>query len=134
MKAAVVTGRKQFEIKELPTPEIRPGTLLIKVKLCAICGTDLEFVDNPAWDGGSDGSDDPIMRPQEAVLGHEWVGEVVEVGESVEGWSVGDRCVDMRGSCNRCYWCHRGLHHLCMGGRTRGTPFGKAVGHPCMGR
>ena len=120
MKAAVVTGRRRLEIRELPTPEVQPGTLLIKVKLCAICGTDLEFVDSEAWDGGTP---EGPMKAQEAVLGHEWVGEVVEIGEGVQGWSVGDRCVDLRGSCNRCYWCQRGLHHLCMGGRTRGTPY-----------
>ncbi|MBW2092787.1 MAG: alcohol dehydrogenase catalytic domain-containing protein, partial [Deltaproteobacteria bacterium] len=74
MKAAVVTGRRRFEIRELPTPEVQPGTLLLKVKLCAICGTDLEYVDSPGWDANiEEGS----LRPQEAVLGHEWVGEVI---------------------------------------------------------
>ena len=117
MKAAVVTGRRRFEIRELPIPKLQPGTLLLKVKRCAICGTDLEYVDNPRWDV----SEGP--KPGESVLGHEWVGEVVEVGEGVKGWSVGDRAVDMRTSCGQCYWCQRGLHHLCMGGRVRGTPF-----------
>jgi len=40
MKAAVVTGRRRFEIREIPTPQVGPGTILLKVKLCAICGTD----------------------------------------------------------------------------------------------
>jgi len=120
MKAAVVTGRRRFEIREIPTPKVQPGTLLLKVKRCAICGTDLEYVDSPIWDE-QDGED--FFQPGEAVLGHEWVGEVVEVGEGVEGWSVGDRSVDLRGSCGQCYWCRRGLNHLCMGGRVRGTPF-----------
>ena len=117
MKAAVVTGRRCFEIRELPTPKVQPGTLLLKVKRCAICGTDLEYVDNPRWDSAE------VPKPGEAVLGHEWVGEVVEVGEGVKGWSAGDRAVDTRGSCGQCYWCQRGLHHLCMGGKVRGTPF-----------
>ena len=121
MKAAVVTGRRQFEIRELPTPEVRPGTLLLKVKCCAICGTDLEFVDNPGWDEG--GAGEGAFKLGEAVLGHEWVGEVVEIGEGVEGWSIGDRAFNIKGSCGRCYWCRRGLHHLCMGGKVRGTPF-----------
>lgn len=120
MKAAVVTGRRRFEIRELPVPEVQPGTLLLKVRRCAICGTDLEYVDNPGWD--APGSDE-VFRPGEAVLGHEWVGEVAEVGEGVEGWSIGDRAVDFRGSCGECHWCRRGLNHLCMGGRIRGTPF-----------
>ena len=125
MKAAVVTGRRRFEMRELPTPKVQPGTLLLKVKRCAICGTDLEYVDNPRWDeqGGED-----FFTPGEAVLGHEWVGEVAEVGEGVEGWSIGDRAVDIRGSCGQCYWCRRGLNHLCLGGRVRGTPFGEGGG------
>ncbi len=120
MKAAVLTGRKRFEIRELPIPQVLPGTLLLKVKRCAICGTDLEYVDNPRWgEKNPDGSS--VLK--ESVLGHEWVGEVVEVGKGVEGWSVGDRAVDLKGSCGKCYWCRRGLQHLCMGGRVRGTPF-----------
>jgi len=119
MKAAVVTGRRQFQIREVPVPVTLPGTLLLKVKLCAICGTDLEFVDHPGWD--NPGGEERFLgsKLDEAVLGHEWVGEVVEVGEGVEGWSVGDRAADLRGSCGRCYWCQRGLHHLCMGGLVR---------------
>ena len=121
MKIAVVTGRKRFEIREVPTPKVLPGTLLVKVKRCAICGTDLEYVDHVKWDEkNKDGS--PILH--EAVLGHEWVGEVVEVGKGVEGWSVGDRAVDLMRlvPCGKCYWCRRGLQHLCMGGRVRGRP------------
>ena len=119
MKAAVVTGRRQFEIREVPTPEVRPGTLLLKVKRCAICGTDLEFVDHTGWDNPSGEERFLGSKLDEAILGHEWVGEVVEIGEGVEGWSIGDRAVDLKGSCGQCYWCRRGLHHLCMGGRVR---------------
>ena len=118
MKAAVVTGRRRFEIREIPTPKVQPGTLLLKVKLCAVCGTDLVFVDDPRLDNiNKEGS--PKF---EAVLGHEWVGEVAEIGAGVTGWSVGDRAVDLRGSCGQCYWCRRGLHHLCDGGRANASP------------
>lgn len=120
MKAAVVTGRRQFEIRELPTPEVHPGTLLLKVRCCAICGTDLEYVDSPRWDNPEEKQ---TFKLGEAVLGHEWVGEVVEIGEGVEGWSAGDRAVDVRSACGRCFWCQRGLQHLCMGGKVRGTPY-----------
>ena len=44
MKAAVVTGRRRFEVRELPTPKVQPGTLLLKVRRSAICGTDLEHI------------------------------------------------------------------------------------------
>ena len=123
MKAAVVTGRRRFEIREIPTPRAEPGTVLLKVKLCAICGTDLEFVDNPQLDEkNKDGS-----AKFEAVLGHEWVGEVVEVGQGVTGWAVGDRAVDLRASCGQCYWCRRGLHHLCVGALAGSTDFGGGI-------
>jgi threonine dehydrogenase-like Zn-dependent dehydrogenase len=107
MKAAVVTGRRRFEIRDIPTPQAQAGQVILKVRLCAICGTDLEFVDNP----GLDDKKEKI----EAVLGHEWVGEVVEVGKGVTGWSMGDRAVDFRANCGQCYWCRHGLHHLCDG-------------------
>ncbi len=115
MKAAVVTGKRQFEIREIPTPKARPGTMVLKVLRCSICGTDLEHVDSPAWDSPN--------KPGESVLGHEWVGEVVEIGEGVEGWKTGDRGVDLKAACGNCYWCRRQMPHLCMGGRVRGTPF-----------
>jgi (R,R)-butanediol dehydrogenase/meso-butanediol dehydrogenase/diacetyl reductase len=119
MKAAVVTGRRRFEIREIPTPKAQPGTVLLQVKLCAICGTDLEFVDNPQLDEkNKDGS--PKF---EAVLGHEWVGKVVEVGKGVTGWAVGDRAVDFRASCGQCYWCRHGLYHLCVGALADSKPF-----------
>ena len=75
MKVAVVTGRRHIEIREIPTPQVQPSTVLLKVKLCAICGTDLVFADDPRLDNYKEGK-----NKFEAVLGHEWVGEVVEIG------------------------------------------------------
>ncbi|MGP8080720.1 MAG: zinc-dependent alcohol dehydrogenase [Dehalococcoidales bacterium] len=118
MKVAVVTGRRHIEIREIPTPQVQPSTVLLKVKLCAICGTDLVFADDPRLDNYKEGK-----NKFEAVLGHEWVGEVVEIGAGVAGWSIGDRAVDFRGSCGQCYWCRRGLHHLCTGGRESTAAF-----------
>ena len=118
MKAAVVTGRRRFEIRDVPKPEVRPGTLLLKVKRCAICGTDLEYVDSPQWEDQEGGLP---FQTREAILGHEWVGEVVEIGEGVQGWEIGDRSVDARTSCGACYWCARRMPHLCIGGPTRVT-------------
>jgi len=115
MKAAVVIGRRRFEIRETPTPQAQPGQVVLKVRLCAICGTDLEFVDNLRLDDKKE--------KIEAVLGHEWVGEVVDVGRGVTGWSVGDRAVDFRASCGRCYWCRHGLRHLCVGALGDSTEF-----------
>jgi len=123
MKAAVVKGKRQIAYEEVPTPSVRPGTLLLKIKYCCICGSDLEYVDgkmagNPPTSG--------------AILGHEFSAEVAAVGEGVEGWSVGDRAVPgLRKPCGECYWCQRGLHHHCLGGPTkpgRGSAFGAVPG------
>ncbi len=117
MKACVPTGEKRrIECKEVPTPSIEPGMLLLKTKYCCICGSDLGYLDG-FWSsrmltqgvthpgavmghrmaaelGLTDFSSllTPAPRPG-ARLGHEWVGEVVEVGEGVTGWAVGDRAV-----------------------------------------
>lgn len=123
MKACVATGEKrQIECKEIPVPEIEPGWLLLKTRYTCICGSDLEYLDgcfdlishgvtHPgaiighqlAARVGLDGSrDSPLsgIRPG-SIPGHEFVAEVVEVGEGVTGWSVGDRVVPLTGSRTR---------------------------------
>ena len=86
MKAAVTTGEmRKLVVEEVPTPVVEPGKLLLKVNCCSICGTDLEYLDNSlAYRPGGE------LKPG-AIVGHEYCAEVVEVGEGVDGWSVGDR-------------------------------------------
>jgi len=123
MKAAVVKGKRLLAYEEVPTPSIRPGAVLLKMRYCCICGSDLEYVDdkmqgNPVTPG--------------TILGHEFLAEVADVGEGVEGWSIGDRAVPgLRPPCGQCYWCRRMLHHMCLGGPTipgRGNAFGAVPG------
>ena len=121
MKAASVKGKGQIQIEDIPKPEIRPDTLLIKVIYCSICGSDVERLYGPHWDIAS--GEQLTAWIKGSILGHEWVGRVEEVGEGVEGWSVGDRTIDGRFFCGRCWYCVRGMSLLCMGGRVRGTPF-----------
>ncbi len=85
MKAAVVKGRRLVAYEEVPTPSAQPGTLLLKMKYCCVCGSELEYVDNQR------ALQTPIVAG--GILGHEFVAEVAEVGEGVEGWSVGDHAV-----------------------------------------
>jgi threonine dehydrogenase-like Zn-dependent dehydrogenase len=108
MKAAVVKGKRVIAYEEVPTPSVQPGTLLLKMKFCSICGTDLEYVDNQ-MDG------DPVKAG--AILGHEFAAEVAAVGEGVDGWSIGDRVTvgDHPLPCGQCYYCRRQLYHLCQG-------------------
>ena len=115
MKACVATGEKRrIECKEVPTPSIEPGMLLLKTTYAPICGSDLEYLDGSlalvaqgvthpgavmghqvAAQLGLDKSTDMparVIRPG-SIPGHEFVAEVVEVGEGVNGWVVGDRVV-----------------------------------------
>jgi threonine dehydrogenase-like Zn-dependent dehydrogenase len=120
MKAASVAGKGQIQIEEIAKPEVRPGTLLMKVIYCSICGSDVERVYGPLWDIASE---EQLATLKGSILGHEYVARVEVVGEGVTGWSVGDRAVDVHIPCGNCYYCRRGLSHMCMHGRVRGHPY-----------
>jgi len=108
MKAAVVKGKRLLAYEEVPMPPVEPGTLLLKTHYCSICGSDLEYIDSLK-------PDDPVQEG--GILGHEFAAEVVEIGEGVEGWSVGDRVTtaDSRLPCGQCYYCQHQSYHLCQG-------------------
>lgn len=78
MRVAVLKGPKEIIVEEVPTPKPRPSEVLIKMKYCGICGSDLHFYESPHTPPGS-------------IMGHEWAGEVVDIGPDVTMWSVGDR-------------------------------------------
>jgi len=104
VKAIVTTEEKgKVVLENVPDLGVMPGKLLVQVKKVAICGTDLEYLKG---------------FPAKSILGHEFSGEVLEVGDGLEGWSVGDR-VSYSGNfqrpCGRCYYCRRRLHHYCSG-------------------
>ena len=122
MKAVVIQeDKRSIRVQEVPTPTVQPGTLLLKTIYCSICGTDLEYLDGAI-------QDIPGFEPYAGgIPGHEWAAEVAAVGEGVQGWSVGDRaayCLAKR-TCGECYFCRRGHYHLCIGGASRGSFFGK---------
>ena len=119
MKAISVAGKGKVQIEDIPKPEVLPGTLLIKVNFCSLCGSDIERVYGPHWE--EDATRSAYLKT--SILGHEWVGEVAEIGEGVEGWSVGDRSVDGRLTCGHCWYCVRGMSQLCMGGAVRSHPY-----------
>lgn len=117
MKALVTTGEKRgIIVKDIPKPQVQPGTLLLKTKFCSICGSELEYLNGSLeWRGKS------AELHAGAILGHEFSAEVAAVGEGVEGWSVGDRATigtDGQG-CGQCYYCQRRLYHLCYGSKPR---------------
>ena len=80
MRAAVYKGKQRLEIEEVPTPTPGPGQVLLKIKYCAICGTDVHAF---LFDIASPGT----------VLGHEYCGTIAEVGPGVTRWKKGDRVI-----------------------------------------
>jgi threonine 3-dehydrogenase len=93
-------------MEQVPLPEIGPTDVLIKIRKTAICGTDVHIY---SWD---DWSQKTIPVPM--TIGHEYVGEIVEVGEEVEDFAPGDR-VSGEGHivCGHCRNCRAGREHLC---------------------
>jgi threonine dehydrogenase-like Zn-dependent dehydrogenase len=86
MKAAVTTGEiRKIGVQEVPTPQVEPGKVLLRTKCCSICGTDLEYLENSlAYRPGGE-------LKAGSIVGHEYCAEVIEIGDGVSGWSVGDR-------------------------------------------
>jgi threonine 3-dehydrogenase len=107
MKALVkAKAEKGIWMEEVPVPEVGPNDLLIKIHHAAICGTDLHIYNWDAW------AQETIPVPM--VVGHEFMGEVVEVGSHAYGFEVGDR-VSGEGhiTCGYCRNCRAGKRHLC---------------------
>lgn len=80
MKALVLEEYNKLVYKELPDPEIAPDEVLIRVRACGICGSDVH---------GMDGSSGRRVPP--LIMGHEASGEIMETGSEVHGWQAGDR-------------------------------------------
>ena len=105
MKAAVFYGKEDLRIEEVPMPKLTPDGVLIKVHACGVCGTDMHIFD---------GDEGAAPSPAGTVLGHEFAGEVIAVGETVKNIAVGDRvCVDPNKLCGECDYCSGGIGHFC---------------------
>ena len=91
---------------DVPEPEVGHNDLLIKIRKTAICGTDVHIYNWDQW------SQKTIPVPM--VVGHEYVGEVVGIGQEVKGFNIGDR-VSGEGhiTCGHCRNCRGGRTHLC---------------------
>ena len=112
MRAALMTqANRPLSIADLPPPRPAAGELLIAVRACAVCRTDLHVVDGE------------LTRPKlPLVPGHEIIGRVVERGEGAERYAVGDRVgVPWLGwTCGVCAYCRRGQENLCDRARFTG--------------
>lgn len=115
MKAARFHGRRDIRIDDIAEPELRPGTVKIKIAWCGICGTDLhEFLDGPIFIPPQ-GHPHPLSREAApVVLGHEFSGTVTGVGDRVENVTVGENVVvEPYFVCGQCGPCREGNYHLC---------------------
>lgn len=111
MLAAVVYGQNDLRLMRVPVPRALPGSILIKVEACAICGTDMRI-----YKKGDYRAQYPV------ITGHEIAGTVVETAEGVQSVKVGDRvCVAPGHGCGHCRMCLAGQPNVCL------TP------HPSLG-
>ena len=100
MKAVFIKEKGLVQIQDVPTPKIGPEEILVGMRACGICGTDLEKVHG-----------EHITPP---ILGHEVAGVVHEAGTEIKDFTVGDRVVVHHHiSCRHCYFCKNGLETLC---------------------
>ncbi|MCX6983957.1 MAG: zinc-binding dehydrogenase [Lentisphaerae bacterium] len=107
----VARGPGNVEIREIPIPKIpKDDWVLIKIKVAGVCGTDLHILH------------DQFRYWPPVVLGHEFSGEIVEMGSAVKGLNVGDRIVGepQTGSCGTCELCRQGKLNICSSKRAPG--------------
>jgi L-iditol 2-dehydrogenase len=114
MRAAVYYTNRDVRVEERPIPRVGPGEVLVRTEACGLCGSEsMEWYQAP-------------RAPR--ILGHEPAGVIVDVGEGVSGYSVGDRVfVHHHVPCHSCRDCQRGAHTYCDGyARTGIDPGGFA--------
>jgi L-iditol 2-dehydrogenase len=100
MRVAMYYNNRDVRLEEIPTPQIGPDELLVKVLASGICGSDVM-----EW---------YRIKKAPRVLGHEITGEIVEVGKEGKNYKVGDRVfVSHHVPCNTCQYCLKGFHTLC---------------------
>ena len=124
MKALTWHGKNDIRCETVPDPKIQDGRdAIIKVTACAICGSDLHLFDGvmPSMEKGD-------------VLGHETMGEVVEVGSENKKLKVGDRVVvPFTISCGECFFCKKGFFSGCERSNPKPQDGREALG-PFAGR
>src|SRR6059058_285242 len=120
MKATCWMRPNKVEVQEVPYPTIiNAEDAIVRITLTAICGSDLHLYDGYV----------PFMKRGD-VLGHEFMGEVVEVGPKVKSLKAGDRVVvPFPISCGRCYFCRKQLFSLCENSNPNAWMAEKLWGH-----
>src|SRR3954452_2043461 len=124
MRATVWSGRNTVQVEEVPDPKIlNDRDAIVKISSTAICGSDLHLYDGYV----------PTMKKGD-ILGHEFMGEVVETGKSVQNLNVGDRVVvPFPIACGSCWHCENQMWSLCENSNPNAGMAEKMFGHPTAG-
>jgi len=110
MKAGVFEAIEHLEVKEVPDLQLEPGSVVIKVKVCSICGTDLRIYHY---------GHARIKLPH--ILGHEIAGQISAIDSQVSDFQVGDRvAITPRIACGKCFYCRRGQDIYCLNSQSFG--------------
>lgn len=111
MKALLLTAPSQLEIVDFALPRPADDEVLLRIRACGICGSDIH-----GWDGSTGRRQTPL------IMGHEAAGEIAEMGPHVRKWRIGDRVTfDSTISCGRCRLCLQGQINLCENRRVVGV-------------
>jgi len=124
MRALTWHGKRDVRVEDVPRPElVNPTDAIVEVTATAICGSDLHLYHGRV----------PSMREGD-VLGHEAMGEVVEVGETVETLEAGDRVVvPFTVSCGACWFCEHDMYSLCDNSNPNAELAREVLGHSPAG-
>src|SRR5690606_25445272 len=124
MKAVCWQGKQEVRVEQVPDPKIlNPRDAIVRITSTAICGSDLHLYDGYI----------PTMMKGD-ILGHEFMGEVVEVGSGVGNLRVGDRVVvPFPISCGNCLFCEDGMFSLCENSNPNAWMAEKMWGHSPAG-
>ncbi len=126
MKALVLKDVGNLEVQDIPIAKPVRDEVLIRVKVCGICGTDLHIFH---------GEEGAAKNPLPIVLGHEFSGVVEKVGAEVKDLKEGDRvAVDPNCTCGQCYYCRNGKPHFCTGMTCYGTMENGGFAELCLAK
>ena len=118
MKAMTLVAYDKLQLATVPVPKPGPGEVLCRIKSVAICGSDPKMIHGDyAWTNW------PPYYP--FIMGHEWAGQIVALGEGVNDFKVGDRVAgEAHVGCGKCDNCKKGHYTVCLNYGKDGTTVG----------
>jgi L-iditol 2-dehydrogenase len=121
MKVALFEKPHLLSVTDKPLRSLGEGEILVKVQNCGVCGTDVHIEE------GTSRSSPPV------VLGHEYAGIVEDIAKDVNGFNAGQRvAIDPNIACGICFYCRRGLVHLCSNLRALGVDIDGGMAEYCI--